>query len=51
MGPRIAEIRQHPVAHVFGDEPLKPSDHLGDGAMVGANDVAQIFGIETGGQR
>ena len=51
MGSRIAEIGQHPVAHVFGDEPVEPSNDLGDGTMVGADEVAQILGVETRGQR
>ena len=50
MGSRISEIGQHPVAHIFGDEALEASDNLGDSAMVGADDVAQILGIETRGQ-
>jgi hypothetical protein len=50
MGPGIAEIGQHPVAHVFRDKPVEPSDDLGDGTMVRADDVAQIFGVETRGQ-
>jgi len=51
MGAGIAEIGQHPVAHVSGDEPLKPCDDLGDGTVVGAGNLAQILGVETRGQR
>src|SRR6516165_1721125 len=50
MGAGISEIGQHPVAHVFGDEPIEPCDDLGDGTMIGANDVAQILEVETRGQ-
>jgi hypothetical protein len=43
---RIAEIHQHAVAHVAGDKPAKALDNLCDAAMVGADDPAQILGIE-----
>jgi len=46
MRSRVAEIDQHAVAHVFGDKTIKPGDHRGDRAMVGGDDLAQIFGIE-----
>ena len=49
MGSGISEIGQHPVAHVFGNEPVIPCDDVGDGTMVGADDVAQILGVETRG--
>ena len=48
---RIAEIDQHPVAHVFGDKAVEPGDHLGDGAVIGGDDLAQILGIEPRGER
>jgi len=44
----ISEIGQHAVAHVFGHETIEPCDDLGS-TMVGANDVAQILGVETCG--
>ena len=50
MCPGISEIGQHAVAHVFRDESIEPCNDLGDGTMVGANDVAQILGVETRGQ-
>src|SRR5215472_6696123 len=50
MCPGVSEIGQHAVAHVFGDEAIEPCDDLGDGTMVGAEDVAQILGVETRGQ-
>jgi len=43
----IAEINQHAVAHILGDKPTKAADGLGDAAMVGADDLAQILGIEA----
>jgi hypothetical protein len=47
----IAEINQHPVAHILGDKAAKAGDGVGDAAMIGADDLAQILGIEAGGQR
>src|SRR6516165_2511570 len=47
MRPRVAEIRENTVAHVFGDKAVEPGDHLGDGAMIGGDDLAQILGIKT----
>jgi hypothetical protein len=43
---RIAEINQDAVAHVAGDKPAKTLDNLCDTAMIGADDPAQILGIE-----
>jgi hypothetical protein len=42
----IAEIHQHPVAHVLGDETVEPGDRLGDALVIGADYGTQIFGIE-----
>jgi hypothetical protein len=47
----IAEIDQHAVAHIFGDKTAKAAHGVGDAAVVGADDVTQILGIEAGGQR
>ena len=35
----------------FRDKPVEPTDRLGDGAMVGADDLAQVFGVGARGQR
>jgi hypothetical protein len=43
----IAEINQHAVAHVFSDEAVEAADRVGDTAMVSADDLAQILGIEA----
>jgi len=51
MGSRVAEINQHAIAHVFGDEAVEPGDGLGDGAVISGNDLAQILGIEARGER
>ena len=47
----IAEINQHAVAHILGDKTAKAADGVGDAAMVGADDLAQILGIEARRQR
>ena len=43
----VAEIDQHAVAHILGDKAAKAGDGVGDTAMVGADDLAQILGIEA----
>jgi hypothetical protein len=48
---RVAEIDQHPVAHVFGDKAGEPRRRNGDAAVVGADDLAQILRIEADRQR
>ena len=48
---RIAEVNQHTVAHILGDKTAKAADGVGDAAMVGADDLAQILGIEARRQR
>ena len=46
MRPRVAEIDQNAVAHVLGDKPIEAPDDVGDGAMIRADHLAQILGIE-----
>jgi len=50
MGSRIAKIDEHAVAHIFRDIAVKAGDHLGDGFVIGAEDLAQILGVEAGGE-
>lgn len=45
---RIAEINEHAVAHILGDKAAKAADGVGHTAMIGADDLAQILGIEAG---
>ncbi len=45
-GPRIAEIGEHPVAHVLGDKPAAAADHLGNAAVIGADHRPQILRVE-----
>jgi hypothetical protein len=51
MSPRVAEINEHAVAHVFGDKAVEPRDGFTDGVVVGADDRPQILGVEAGRQR
>ena len=51
VGLGIAEIGQHPVAHVLGDEPAGLGDLLGAAAVIGADDLAHVLGIEPSRQR
>jgi hypothetical protein len=48
---RVAEVDEHAVAHVFGDEAGEAGNGVGDAAVVGADDLAQILGIEPRRQR
>ena len=48
---RIAEIDQHPVAHVLGDKAVEAADRIGDGAVVVADQLAQILRVKTRRQR
>jgi hypothetical protein len=48
---RIAKIDQHAVAHVFGDKTGKPADGVGDAAVIGPDDLAQILGVIARRQR
>lgn len=48
---RIAEIDQDPIAHVFGDKAVEAADRGGDAAMIGADHIAQILGIELRRER
>ena len=47
----IAEIDQHPVAHVLGDKPGEADNGVGDAAVIGADDLAQILWIVARRQR
>ena len=48
---RIDEINQDTVAHVFGDKPRAAADRVGDGAVIGADNLAKILGVEAGRER
>jgi hypothetical protein len=44
---RVAEINQHPIAHVPGDNTIGCGDYFSDGAVISGDDLAIIFGIEA----
>jgi len=44
---RVAEIHQHPIAHVPGDKTVGFGDYFGDGAVISDDNLAIIFGIEA----
>jgi hypothetical protein len=48
---RVAEIDQHAIAHIPGDEAIEPGDDFADGAVIGGDDLAIILGIEAPRQR
>ena len=49
--PRVAEVHQHPIAHVPGDKAVEAGDRVGDAAMIPADDLAQVLGIQARRQR
>ncbi len=51
VGLRIAEVNQHAVAHVFGDETVEAAHCLGDRPVIGADHLAQLFEVEPRRQR
>ena len=44
----IAEIDQYAVAHILGDKPAVAFDDRRAAAMIGADDLPQVLGIELG---
>jgi len=46
VGLGIAEISQHPVAHILGDETAGLGDLLGAGTVIGTDDLAHILGVQ-----
>ena len=48
---RIAEVNQHTVAHISGDEAPEAAHGLGDAPLIGRNDLAQVLRVHTGGER
>ena len=47
----IAEIDEHPVAHVLGYEAAEALHGLSDAPLIGRNDLTQIFRVHARGQR
>jgi hypothetical protein len=48
---RIAEINEHPVAHVLGDKAGEATDRIGDRAVIGADQLAEILRVVPRRQR
>jgi hypothetical protein len=46
VGLRIAEISEHAVAHIFGDETVETSNRRRYAAVIGADHLAQFFRVE-----
>src|SRR5215831_20499665 len=44
----VAEVAEHAVAHVFRDKPAGLGDLLGAAAVVCADDLAHVLGVEAG---
>src|ERR1700735_1183956 len=51
VGLGIAEISQHAITHVLGDEPPGLGDLLGAATVIGTDDLAHVLGIEASRQR
>ena len=51
LGLRVAEERQHAIAHIFGEVTLEVLDHLRAAALIGGDDRPQIFGVELRRER
>src|SRR5262249_61172490 len=51
MGVRIAEIDEHPIAHVPGHEAVEPGDRLRAALIIGADYRTQILWVERGRER
>src|SRR5215469_6019204 len=47
---RVSEVRQHTVSHVLRDEAACLDNLLGAAAVIRANDLAQVLGIEASGE-
>ncbi len=47
---RIAEVGEHAVAHVFGDEAAVGGDEAGAACVIGCEDVSHVLGIEPRGK-
>ena len=50
MGLWPAEIDQHAVTDIAGDEAVELLDRGGDAGLIAADDLAQVLGIEPGGE-
>ena len=51
VGLGIAEIGQHPVAHVLGDETAGLGDEIGAATVIRTDDLAHVLGVEASRER
>ena len=51
LGPRVAEIGQHAVAQVLRDVAAEAPDRAGDAGVEGADQLAQVLGVEPRRER
>ena len=51
VGLGIAEIHQHPIAHVLRYEAAEALHGLRDALLIGRNDLAQVFRVHAGRER
>ena len=49
--PGVAEVHEQAIAEVLGDMPLKASNHLGAGLLIGVHHLAEILRVELAGER
>ena len=47
----IAEVNQYAIAQISGNEASEAAYGLGDAPLIGRNDLAQVFWVETSRQR
>jgi hypothetical protein len=50
MRPRVTEVDEHTIAHIFRHEAAETAHGLGDGFLIDRNDLPQIFRIHAGGE-
>jgi hypothetical protein len=43
----VAEVHQHPIAHVLGDKAVEAGDRVSDATMIRADDLAQVLGVQA----
>ena len=49
--PGVAEVHEQAIAEVLGDMPLKASNHLGAGLLIGVYHLAEILRVELASER
>src|SRR5215475_1521761 len=51
MRSRVAKVREHPIAHILCDKSTGLGDLLCAAAVIRADDLAQVLGIEPSRER